>query len=55
MYGKIGNDPKEIFSYAKDRFTSTMLDAKLDFVRDEAGEITQLRIDMGPRFTADKL
>ncbi|MEL6191340.1 MAG: serine hydrolase [Bacteroidota bacterium] len=55
MYGKIGNDPKEIFSYAKDRFTSTILDAKLDFVRGEAGEITKLKIDMGPKFTADKL
>ncbi|MEM7513659.1 MAG: serine hydrolase [Bacteroidota bacterium] len=55
MFGKIGNDPKEIFSYAKDRFTSTILDAKLDFIRGEAGEITQLKIDMGPKFTADKL
>ncbi|MEM8900591.1 MAG: serine hydrolase [Bacteroidota bacterium] len=55
IFGKIGNDPKEIFSYDKDRFTSTMLDAKLDFIRDEAGKVTQLKIDMGPKFTADKL
>ena len=55
MFGKIGNDPKEIFSYTKDRFTSTILDAKLDFIWGEAGEITQLKIDMGPKFTADKL
>ena len=51
MYGKIGNDRKEILCYDKDKFCVLSMDALVNFHRGDKGQITKLTVKQGAEFT----
>ena len=55
LYGQIGNDRKEIFCYDTDKFCALNTDALLEFFRDQQGKIVELSLNMGRKFSAERI
>ena len=55
LYGQIGNDRKEIFCFATDKFCARDTDAELQFARDEAGKVMHLTLTTGVEFSATRI